>query len=260
MSLPIHVVDAFTAEPFSGNPAAVCPLPPGIRLSERSMQRIAAEMRHSNTAFLEARDGGWGLRWFTPLAEVALCGHATLASAHVLWESGVLAAGDAARFETLSGALTARRRDGWIELDFPERPEVAHEPLPELLAALGADAIHFGRNSYDFLVELATAAEVRALRPDFRALRSLPMRGVIVTARAEPESGFDFVSRFFAPGIGIDEDPVTGSAHCCLGPYWGKKLGLSELSGFQASERGGVVRVRVAGDRVLLSGCAVTVL
>ena len=267
MSLPLHTVDAFTDRPFSGNPAAVCLLD-----RERGaawMQALAAEMNLSETAFLLPCGDAWSLRWFTPKAEVALCGHATLASAHVLWETGRLAADEAALFDTLSGRLTARRAagdvsdvgegNGWIELDFPERRERAHEDLPDLFSALGVQPVYFGKNAYDYFVEVATASEVRELDPDFAALAKLPVRGVIVTAAADPGSDHDFVSRFFAPGVGVPEDPVTGSAHCCLAPYWGEKLGKGEMVGFQASPRGGTVRVRRLGERVILAGRAVTI-
>lgn len=256
---PIYFVDAFTDRPFAGNPAAVCPL-----LTPREegwMQALATELNLSETAFVEPRaSGDWGLRWFTPKAEVDLCGHATLASAHVLWASGRLASDAEARFATRSGTLVVRRRGEGMEMEFPSRPQSPHPQLPELFRALGAEPAYFGKNAYDYFVVLDGEDEVRALSPDLRALRSLPVRGVIVTAAAAPGGAFDFVSRFFAPGVGVDEDPVTGSAHCCLGPYWSERLGRTELVGFQASERGGVVRVRTEGERVFLSGQAVLVL
>jgi len=250
-------VDAFTDRPFAGNPAAVCVL--DSPADAGWMQRVALEMNLSETAFLVRRDDGFDLRWFTPAAEVELCGHATLASAHVLWEDGHLAAGETARFFTASGTLTARRRDDWIELDFPAEPAEACEPPTGLAAALGAEPVWVGRNRFDYLVELATEAEVRSLTPDFSALGRIDVRGFAVTSRATT-AGFDFVSRFFAPGVGVPEDPVTGSAHCCLGPYWAEKLGKRELVGYQASKRGGVVRVRPEGERVKLLGQAVIVL
>ena len=257
--MPIRIVqvDAFTSEPFAGNPAAVCVLKQAA--ADRWMQDVAREMNLSETAFLVPAGDGFHLRWFTPAVEVALCGHATVASAHVLWEDGHLTPGAQARFHTRSGLLTADRRGEWIELDFPAKPEEAADPPAELLSALGAKAVHVGRNQFDYIVEVESEAVLRALSPDHSMLRRLPVRGVIVTARAS-SSGFDFVSRFFAPGAGVDEDPVTGSAHCCLGPYWAARLGKSEFMAYQASARGGVVRVRVAGDRVLLGGQAVTVL
>ena len=256
MSLPIYTVDAFTDRPFAGNPAAVC-LPDRER-DASWMQTLAGEMNLSETAFLRQQGDAWSLRWFTPKAEVALCGHATLASAHVLWETGRLTPEAPALFDTLSGRLTARRAGDWIELDFPERRERPHADLPELFAALGVKPVYFGKNAYDYFVEVATADEVRSLAPDFVALGKLPVRGVIVTAAGDPDSGHDFVSRFFAPGVGVPEDPVTGSAHCCLAPYWGEKLGKGEMVGYQASPRGGSVRVRLQGEHVILAGRAVT--
>ncbi len=221
------------------------------------MQHVAAEMNLAETAFLEPRNDGWSLRWFTPVIEVELCGHATLASAHALWEEGILARDATARFHTLSGLLTAARAGDWIELDFPAKPEEHVDPPAELLAALGADAKYVGRNKFDYLVEVESEEVVRAMKPDHSRLRTIPVRGVIVTSRS---SEYDFVSRFFAPGSGIDEDPVTGSAHCCLAPYWAQRLGKTEFRAYQASPRGGVVRVRLEGDRVKLGGQAVTVL
>ena len=258
MGLTIVQVDAFTGEPFGGNPAAVCVLP---RPAEPAwMQRVAREMNLSETAFLVGRESGeYDLRWFTPAVEVDLCGHATLASAHVLWEDGHLPRDAAAVFHTRSGRLSAMRRGDWIEMDFPAEP-AEPAPVPAGLAeALGAEPVHFGRNRFDCLVEVDSEATVRALDPDIRGLGALPVRGVIVTARSETEE-FDFVSRFFAPSAGVDEDPVTGSAHCCLAPYWLGRLGRDAFTACQASARGGVVKVAVAGDRVLLSGQAVTVL
>ena len=258
MSVTIVQVDAFTRESFGGNPAAVCVLPRPA--GPAWMQRVAREMNLSETAFLVGREsGGYDLQWFTPAVEVDLCGHATLASAHVLWEDGHLAAGAPAVFHTRSGRLSAVSRGDWIEMDFPAEPaELA--AVPEGLAeALGAEPVHFGRNRFDCLVEVDSEATVRRLAPDIRGLAALPVRGVIVTARGETAE-FDFVSRFFAPRAGVDEDPVTGSAHCCLGSYWRGRLGRDALTAWQASARGGVVKVTVAGDRVLLSGQAVTVL
>ena len=258
MSVTVIQVDAFTGEPFGGNPAAVCVLP---RAADPAwMQRVAREMNLSETAFLVGRAGGeYDLRWFTPAVEVDLCGHATLASAHVLWEDGHQPPGAPAVFHTRSGRLSAVRREGWIEMDFPAEP-AEPAPAPEGLAdALGVELVHVGRNRFDYLVEVDSEATVRRLAPDIRGLGALPVRGIIVTARAETGE-FDFVSRFFAPRAGVDEDPVTGSAHCCLGPYWRRRLGRDAFTAWQASARGGVVKVAVAGDRVLLSGQAVTVL
>ncbi len=222
------------------------------------MSDVAREMNLSETAFLVPNGDGYHLRWFTPTVEVDLCGHATVASAHVLWEDGHLPPGQQARFDTRSGRLLADRRGDWIELDFPATIAEPAEPPPQLLEALGVRATFVGKNRFDYLVEVSSEELLRSLTPDFTALRRLPVRGVIVTARsAGPE--FDFISRFFAPGSGIDEDPVTGSAHCALGPYWSRELGKNELTAYQASARGGVVRVSVRGRRVLLGGQAVTV-
>jgi PhzF family phenazine biosynthesis protein len=258
MAIRIVQVDAFTSKPFSGNPAAVCVLPEPA--PEEWMRDVAREMNLSETAFLTPHEGGYQLRWFTPAVEVDLCGHATVASAHVLWEDGHLPAGQQARFHTRSGLLLADRRGEWIELDFPVKAVAPAPAPPELLPALGiAQAVFVGKNAFDYFVEVDSEETLRRLDPDHAALRRLPMRGIIVTAR--PAGGaFDFVSRFFAPGSGIDEDPVTGSAHCALGPYWGERLGKGEMTAFQASARGGVVRVRLAGDRVILGGQAVTVM
>lgn len=251
-------VDAFTSQAFRGNPAAVCLLD-----AERDavwMQNVAAEMNLSETAFLLRGDDGFSLRWFTPAVEVALCGHATLASAHALWEERVLATDETARFHTKSGLLTATRSGDRIELDFPATLEQRAEAPEGLLESLGVvEPVYVGRNKFDYLVEVASEDEVRALQPDHARLRTVGARGVIVTSRGSGES-FDFVSRFFAPGSGIDEDPVTGSAHCCLTPYWSAKLGKTAMTAFQASPRGGVVHVRLEGDRVKLGGQAVTVL
>lgn len=223
------------------------------------MRDVAREMNLSETAFLVPRDGGYHLRWFTPAVEVSLCGHATVASAHVLWQDAHLPPGHQARFHTLSGLLTADQRGEWIELDFPAKMAAASGAPPELLPALGVPAASFvGKNEFDYLVEIESEACLRALRPDHSTLRKLPVRGIIVTAKGSGE--FDFVSRFFAPGSGIDEDPVTGSAHTALGPYWAGRLGKTEFTAFQASARGGVVRVRVEGERVKLGGQAVTVM
>ena len=258
MPLTITQVDAFTGEPFGGNPAAVCLLPAPADASW--MQRVAREMNLSETAFLVRRDDGeFDLRWFTPAVEVDLCGHATLASAHVLWDQHHLAPDAPAVFRTRSGRLSAVLRDGWIEMDFPAEPD---EPaaLPDGLAdALGTEPTYVGRNRFDYLVRVDAEATVRRLAPDFRRLGKIDARGVIVTARAETD-GFDFVSRYFAPHAGIDEDPVTGSTHCCLGPYWQRRLGRNTFTAWQASERGGLVRVQVRDERVALSGQAVTVL
>jgi PhzF family phenazine biosynthesis protein len=263
MGQTVVQVDAFTSQPFAGNPAAVCVL------SEPAdagwMHAVAREMNLSETAFTHPLDGdlGYQLRWFTPASEVDLCGHATLAAAHVLWDEGNLNGGEPARFHTRSGLLTAVRRGDWIELDFPAEP-AAPEPAPEaLLAALGAPVRAAGRNRFDWLVELESEEAVRRLAPDITRLATVPTRGVIVTSPARsggPGSEYDFVSRFFAPRLGVPEDPVCGSAHCCLAPYWSERLGKTELVGYQASPRGGIVRVRHLGPRVVLGGQAVTVM
>lgn len=256
-SVPLYQVDAFTDRPFGGNPAAICLLAEPAEAGW--MQRVAAEMNLSETAFLVPAGEGYGLRWFTPVVEVELCGHATLAAAHILWQTGRLARSAPARFFTRSGELGARRRGDWIELDFPSEPvEPCSEPAG-LAEALGVPLRFVGRNRMDILTEVADESALRSLDPDMAALARVETRGVIVTAPAQSE-GFDFVSRFFAPAAGVPEDPVTGSAHCALAPYWGGKLNKTELVGFQASARGGVVRVTLAGERVLLGGQAVTVL
>lgn len=255
---PLIQVDAFTDRPFRGNPAAVCVLP-GPAGAEW-MQQVAREMNLSETAFLYREEDDFRLRWFTPSVEVALCGHATLASAHVLWSEGHLPATARARFATLSGLLTAERRGDWIELDFPLEPAGEGEAPAEILDSLGAPAVWVGADkNRRYMIELASEAAVRDLQPDFVRMAAVPNHGVIVTARAETP-GCDFVSRFFAPVIGINEDPVTGSAHCALAPYWAERLGRTAMTGHQVSARGGVVRVVLAGDRVKLQGQAVTVL
>jgi PhzF family phenazine biosynthesis protein len=257
MTFKITQVDAFTNRPFTGNPAAVCIL--AEPEPEWWMQDVAREMNLSETAFLIPHEEGYDLRWFTPLTEVDLCGHATLASAHVLWEDGHLPPEETARFHTRSGILLATRQGDWIDLDFPVRA-AEEAPAPEHLAeALGIEPVWVGRNSSDCLVLVDDEKQVRTLKPDLGLLRRIDLRGVIVTAVATGSS-YDFVSRFFAPRVGVDEDPVTGSAHCALAPFWSDRLGREELVGYQVSARGGRVRTRVAGDRVILGGQAVTVL
>jgi PhzF family phenazine biosynthesis protein len=257
MGLRIIQVDAFTDRPFAGNPAAVCVLPGPA--DEGWMQDVAREMSLSETAFLHRLDDGYRLRWFTPALEVDLCGHATLASAHVLWEDGHLPADAPARFHTRSGLLTATRSDGWIEMDFPAKPASAAEPPTGLEQALGVAARYVGRSAFDYLVEVDAEETVRRLRPNFPLLEKVECRGVIVTSAAAGPP-YDFVSRFFAPRAGVKEDPVTGSAHCCLGPFWQRRLGKDAFLARQVSARGGDVRIRLRGDRVLLGGQAVTVL
>jgi PhzF family phenazine biosynthesis protein len=257
MTQTIHQVDAFTDRPFRGNPAAVCilerPAP------EQWMQSVALEMNLSETAFVHPSGDAWGLRWFTPAVEVELCGHATLAAAHVLWETQKLLADAIARFDTKSGRLTAARHGTQIELDFPARQAVIGDPPPGLIDALGVRAVQVARSRYDWLVEVETEADVVGCKPDFTRLKQVEARGIMITSRSS-DPAFDIVSRFFAPASGIDEDPVTGSAHCTLAPWWSTKLQRRELVARQASARGGTLHVAVAGDRVKLAGGAVTVL
>jgi predicted PhzF superfamily epimerase YddE/YHI9 len=247
MALDLTVVDSFTDRPFAGNPAAVAVVD---RFPDDSrMQLIAREMNLSETAFVVKRaDGSYDLRWFSPTVEIDLCGHATLATAHVL--------GGAGRFHTRSGVLTCTLgEDGWIQMDFPADPQTETDPP----ATLGIPGIRWcGRGKSDLLVEVGDASAVRSLHPDLAAIEALGVRCLIVTAGGD-RSGVDCVSRVFAPSAGIAEDPVTGSAHCALGPFWAGRLGRDELVGEQASARGGIVRMKVAGDRVLLGGRAVTV-
>jgi PhzF family phenazine biosynthesis protein len=255
--LAITQVDAFTSEPFGGNPAAVCVL--DEPRSERWMQLVAREMNVSETAFVVRGRETFGLRWFTPAVEVDLCGHATLASAHVLWTIGDHPPDRPARFDTRSGILTATRRGDWIELDFPATPEQATDEPAGLLDALELPSAYVGKSRFDYLVAVDDEATVRGLRPDFNRLRLLKARGVIVTSRST-DPAFDFVSRYFAPAFGIDEDPATGSTHCCLAEFWSRRLGKKTFQARQLSERGGVIKAVVDGDRVRLLGQAVTVL
>lgn len=280
LSIPIVTVDAFTETRFSGNPAAVCLLPPG-KADEDWMQKVAMEMNLSETAFVRSRDGkspkgqrgaqgarSFDLRWFTPTVEVDLCGHATLASAHVLWEDGTVARNERLHFHTRSGILKAERRvEGgqvWIELDFPALSERAFEGSTGVISkALGVRARYAGAYGSDYLVEVESESVLRRLSPDLALIKTLPVRGIAVTCAPSASTkakGYDFVSRFFGPSVGVDEDPVTGSAHCFLGPFWGRRLEKEEVIGYQASARGGSMRVRMRGDRVLLGGKAVTVI
>jgi PhzF family phenazine biosynthesis protein len=256
-TVPLLQIDAFTSRAFRGNPAAVCLLP--APADEAWMQDVAAEMNLAETAFVAPLDSDFGLRWFTPAVEVDLCGHATLASAHALWETGRLPAARSARFHTRSGLLTAEQVDGWIELNFPSTPAVEVDPPDGLLDALGVRAVYVGRSRFDYIVEVESESIVREVAPDLEALRSLKSRGVVVTSRASSD-GVDFVSRYFAPGSGIDEDPVTGSTHCCLAPYWAEKVGRAAFVAHQLSRRGGVLHLRLDGNRVRIRGQAVTVL
>ena len=258
MKLTITTVDAFTNIQFGGNPAAVTVLPEAR--PDHWMQQLAREMNLSETAYLQKRsDGDYDLRWFTPTVEVDLCGHATLASAHVLWASGALPVSETARFHTKSGVLTAIKIGEWIQLDFPGTPITETAAPAGLLDALPVQPLFIGKSKFDYLIEISEA-ELRALKPDFSKLAKVEdCRGVMVTSRSS-DSQFDFLSRFFAPASGINEDPVTGSAHCALTPYWAEKLNSSSLSALQASERGGHIKVELKGGRVLLSGQAVTIL
>jgi PhzF family phenazine biosynthesis protein len=255
MPLPLFHVDAFTDRAFAGNPAAVCLLP--AWKEDGWLQAVAREMNLSETAFLVKHQDYFDLRWFTPKVEVDLCGHATLAAAHILWQQGQIRS-DEIRFSTRSGVLTANRRGDDIELDFPLNAETAAEAPSGLLLALGLSALYVGKSRFDYLVEVESETVLRGISPDFKRLKMLPVRGIIITSQAT-DPKYDFVSRFFAPGAGIDEDPVTGSAHCCLGDFWRKRLNKTEFVAFQASARGGVVKVRVQDERVILSGQAVTV-
>jgi len=257
--IPMTVVDAFTSEPFAGNPAGVCLL--SVERDKQWMQLVAREMNHAETAFLLLRPDHVALRWFTPGVEVDLCGHATLAAAHVLWETGTLPANQVISFRTRSGVLTATRSDdGWIRLDFPSLVATWADIAPGLSDALGARPQAAATSRFDLLVEVESEQVVRELKPDFGLLARLPYRGVIVTAAAAKDDEYDFVSRFFAPQVGINEDPVTGSAHCVLAPYWGERLGHTSMIARQLSPRGGILRVEVKGDRVILGGQAVTML
>ena len=251
-------VDAFTNRAFQGNPAAVCVLP--SPQDDRWMQSVAREMNLSETAFLLKQDRHYSLRWFTPTTEVPLCGHATLASAHVLWTEGYASTGQEIRFETKSGVLSAKYRDDWIELNFPVNRSQDIPPITKLSDALGVPLKTVLYNSLGYLVEVASARQLEQLQPNFTLLKQLPISNVIVTSKSQ-DSEYDFVSRFFAPGLGVDEDPVTGAAHCCLAPYWRDRLQKNQFLAYQASSRGGIVKVDYdGGDRVTLSGQAVTVM
>ena len=257
-------VDAFTYKVFGGNPAVVVPLE--VWPDSKWLQRVAGEMNQSETAFVVPNGAGFDLRWFTPVTEVDLCGHATLAAAFALWHFNLAPAGKQIEFTTRSGVLTAEPSGGWIELDFPLVPSESCAPPPGLLESLGltgGDAWrplvrHVGQNRFDYLIEVVDESVVRSVSPDFGALARVECRGVIVTSLSNDQR-FDFVSRFFAPRAGVDEDPVTGSAHCCLAHYWGSRFGKSELSGQQVSSRRGVVQMRIVGPRVKLGGQAVLV-
>ena len=258
----IYVVDAFTDRAFAGNPAAVFPMESATAIGETTMQRIAGEMNLAETSFVHPLpDVGpldFGLRWFTPTVEVDLCGHATLAAAHTMWETGTVPARGELRFHTRSGILTASKTATGIALEFPSEPPY-EAPLPDLPEFLG-EPVFVGRNRMDWFVVLEPGLDLRTLKPNMAEIEALGLRGLIVTAAAAAISPFDFTSRFFAPCSGVPEDPVTGSAHCCLGPYWAETLERACLTGYQVSARGGVVRVTIAGERVVLEGQAVTTL
>ncbi len=260
MKIPFFQVDAFvTGQPFSGNPAGVCVLP--SPMDEAWMQNLAREINQAETAFLHSEKDGYRLCWFTPAVEIPLCGHATLASAHVLWQEGILKKGAEARFWTKSGLLKANQKGDLIELDFPEKPAAPCEKVKGLEESLGATVLSLGHNGTQYLAELPSDRAVRNVKPDFKLMESFltpQLHGVIITA-ASDDPAYDFVSRFFAPLAGIPEDAVTGSAHCCLGPFWKNRLHKNTLSAYQASSRGGVLQVRCEGDRVYLGGKAVTV-
>ena len=258
MSIPFFQIDAFTNKPFGGNSAAVCLLSnPGKSVW---MQNVAAEMNLSETAFLHRQKEGYSLRWFTPTTEVDLCGHATLAATQALYELGYVTDNKPITFFTKSGALTATKTKDMIELNFPIEPaEPTDTPPPYLLEALGVNATFVGKNRFDYLIEVATVNEVKNLDPDFNQLKKLKLRGVMVTAKSNSQQ-CDFVSRFFAPGAGINEDPVTGSAHCCLGPYWATKLGKTKLVAHQISQRKGELFLQLSDNRIFIRGHAVTVL
>jgi len=257
MSQQVIQVDAFTSKPFAGNPAAVCLMEKAG--DEAWMQSVAMEMNLSETAFLYPVENSYHLRWFTPVAEVELCGHATLASAHVLYEDGHVKHGEPIQFQTLSGELVARRSDSWIELDFPATQSTPATAPILLTKALEVDIKRCAKASHAYLVELESEESVRNLVPNLSAIAEVGEGRLIVTAESS-RSDLDFVSRFFAPGLGINEDPVTGAAHTVLGPYWAERLGKTEFLAYQASKRGGYVKVRVDGDRVFLGGQAVTVM
>ncbi|MCK5127005.1 MAG: PhzF family phenazine biosynthesis protein [candidate division Zixibacteria bacterium] len=256
MTHSIIQVDAFADQPFTGNPAAVCLLDKPA--SEDWMQAVAMEMNLSETAFLYPTDTGYNLRWFTPASEVNLCGHATLASAFVLFSDNLVDKSKPVSFLTKSGELKASYVDGFIELDFPAIKSVPCSPPDGLLESLGVQAQYVAKAGEDYMVIVSSDEIVKDVNPDFNLLGRLPVRGVAVSGRSRFD--FDFVSRFFAPLYGINEDPVTGSAHCALAPYWANELGKTKLSAYQASARGGKLSLELKGDRVLLSGKAVITL
>ncbi|AKP47042.1 MULTISPECIES: PhzF family phenazine biosynthesis protein [Bacillus] len=253
----IFLINAFTDQPFAGNAAAVCFLPESKDAGW--MQKVAKEIHLPTTAFIKHTNGKFSLRWFTPSMEIPLCGHGTLASAYVLWEMGYIKAENPVSFSTKSGVLTATVKNGWIELDFPSAPDHEINAPDRLIQALGVVPKYVGKNQLDYIVEVESDDVVKNLIPDIDSIAQLPIRGVIVTSRSS-SGRFDFISRLFSPAQGIVEDAVTGSAHCCLGPYWKRRLNKDEFIAYQASARGGMIKVKMANNRVLLSGKAVTVI
>lgn len=257
MSIRIYQVDSFTDKPFAGNPAGVCILDKPA--DESWMQNIAMEMNLSETSFLWPLESGYSLRWFTPELEVDLCGHATLAAAHILWEKGFLNKDEKAKFYTKSGLLTCKKDNEFIEMNFPSEPEVKVD-IPEYLAeALNINPLYVGKNRFDYLVQIESEEGLRKLKPNFNLLEKIDCRGIIVTSSSKTDK-YDFVSRFFAPKAGINEDPVTGSAHCCLVPFWHKITGKTEFNAYQASKRGGEISLKLVDNRVMLKGKAITVI
>jgi PhzF family phenazine biosynthesis protein len=258
--MQLYQIDAFTDQPFHGNPACVCIL--DQPQDDAWMQSLSAEMNLSETAFVLKQSNGFGLRWFTPTKEVSLCGHATLASAHILWEDGCVPPAEKIEFHTLSGLLTIRKDGPWIEMDFPARLVSPADPNSELNQALGITPTHTSKRTVEkgaaYLLEVETEEIVRTMMPDFARLLATDARTVIVTSRSG-DAAYDFVSRFFGPAIGINEDPVTGSAHCYLAPYWSARLNKHSLLGLQVSKRAGVVGCEWKGERILLRGQAVTI-
>lgn len=256
MSLPLFIVDAFADRPFGGNPAAICLL--DRQRDDAWLQALANEMNLSETAYALPRGDAWSLRWFTPTVEVDLCGHATLATSHILWETGRLKSDLPAVFHTRSGQLVCKQADRWIAMDFPAAPPHEVEAMPDLVEGLGVKPLWVGRSSMDVVACLESEQAVRAVVPNQTALARIKCRGILITARSA--GSYDFVSRSFFPRLGVPEDPVCGSAHCCLGPMWSERLGKADLVGHQVSQRGGVVRVQCRGERVTLSGRAITTL
>lgn len=253
----INIINAFASEPFSGNPAAVCILERDIE--DDLKQQIAMEINLSETAFVVSGEDGFNLRWFTPLTEVDLCGHATLAAAHIIWEEDIVKSNEIIKFFTRSGEIGVKMEDGLISMGFPTEPVIPVENTEEVAKCINSQILYAARNRFDYLLEIATEDELKRLVPDFSAISGLDSRGLIVTCRSD-SGDWDFASRFFAPRVGINEDPVTGSAHCALGPYWSSKLGKIDLTGFQASQRGGLVYVKIKEKKVILGGKAVTVM